>query len=150
MKTKLKTILFLVPVLLAGCASNPALTQTAIRLTVSTGVAVGSQQSPQVVPYLRAAGSVVCATAAGTDVSPAAVVAALNGTPDVDALKTTEGLLILNGALGIYQLAWDQLGSNTNNLATLKGDLQAVCDGITLGLPGQATALKMQMAPRVK
>lgn len=102
MKMKMKSILFLVPfLLLAGCASQPTWTPAVIRTTVSIGVAAGSQQSPETVPYLRSAGAVVCATAAGTNVSPAAVVMALNGTPDVDALKTPTGLLILNGALGI-------------------------------------------------
>ncbi len=123
----------------SGC-KNPAVTRTVVSTLVSTGVAVGVSQKPDAVPYLRAATPIVCASAANTNLNPAAVVAAIQSGTD-PKLKTLSGVLLLNGALAIYTALWEQGAvDGLTDQVILQAWLWGVCDGLTLGLPLVGTA----------
>lgn len=118
---------------MVGCAS-PALSKGMVRTAVSTGVAFGVLKDPTAIPYLRAATPVICAAAANTNLSPAAVIAALEGS-DATQFKTAEAVIIMNGALSIYSAVWAEYGGRVSNFPLLQAYLEGTCEGLTLGLP---------------
>lgn len=120
--------------LLAGCKTN-RLSPLIVQQGVATGVAYSVLKYPSAVPYLKAATPVVCAAGAGTNISPAAVVASIEGTPLAEQVKTPEGVLILNSALLLYTGIWESYGSNAvANSDVLKEYLVATCNGMNQGL----------------
>ena len=121
----------------AGC-KTPAVTQAIVQTTVATGVALGIQKSPEAIPYLWAAAPIVCSAASGTNISPAVVVAAIEAA-NIDTLKTPEAVIIMNGALSLYFVLYDQYGIEAvNNQELLKAYLQGTCNGLNLGLAGKS------------
>lgn len=124
--------------LTTGC-KTPAMTQAIVQTTVATGVALGVQKSPQAVPYLKAATPVVCAAASGTNISPAEVVAAIEAA-NLDSLKTPEAVIIMNGALSLYMVIYDEYGTEAiNQQAQLRAFLQGTCNGLNIGLLGRSS-----------
>lgn len=141
-----KLLLLVVPVgllLLAGCASQPKITQAFVRVGVSTAVQFGVSQDTNAIPYIRAVTPVVCAAANGTNFSPAYVVDKLQHS-SANELSTPGGILIMNSVLAIYEVAYEALGGNslTNN-PTAGAYLMGACEGLTAGLPsGFSNALR--------
>lgn len=130
---KLLPILCVTIALLTGCKTNdnanvgPAL----LRLGVSTAAGYSLMKYPEAVAGVSVAASIICASAEGTNVSPAEVVAALN----VYGEFTQQEWFIVNTAMNAYTLAFNGL-SNTNN-ATANPYLVAACGGLhdALGIP---------------
>lgn len=119
-----------------GC-KTPAMTQAVVQTTVATGVAFGIQKSPQAIPYLKAATPIVCSAASGTNISPTEVISAIEAA-NIDGLKTPEAVIIMNGALSLYVVLYEEYGVDAlKNQAQLKAYLQGTCNGLELGLTGR-------------
>lgn len=122
--------------LLSGCTTtspnNPPLSKALVTIAVSTGVSFGVEQYPEAVPYLRVATPIVCSAAAGTNIQPAEIVQALTKA----GITNSHAKLIINSALAIYVTVFDYYGSSwQTNQVQLQGYVQALCDGLNLGLP---------------
>jgi hypothetical protein len=129
-----------------GSAMSPAV----VRVGVATGVAYSAAKYTNAVPYIRAATPVICSVANGTNLAPGDVIRAVE-LSDATALKTPEGVLILNAAMLLYTGVWQSYGSNAvANAPTLKLYLQATCDGLHDGLPGQSDATRASKSARVQ
>lgn len=140
MKTKLflTTILPLAGLLATGCtAVTGKLTPSVVQQGTSAGVSYSTAKYPTAIPYVRAAGEVICSAANGTNISPAVIVAAVENS-NAAFLKTPEGVLILNSALTLYIGVWESYGAEAvDNAPALKTYLQATCNGIQQGLVGR-------------
>jgi len=126
----------LLAALLTGCtttSTNPAV-RPIVTVAVEDAVFFGVEKAPNAIPYLRAVEPVICAEAKGTALTPADIVAALQGV-GLD-VKTQEGILILNNVVAIYSGFFAQY---TNNIPVLQDVLGGCCDGIALGLPAPGT-----------
>lgn len=133
-----------------GC-KTPAMTQAIVQTTVATGVAFGIQKSPQAIPYLKAATPIVCSAASGTNISPAEVISAIESA-NIDGLKTPEAVIIMNGALSLYVVLYEEYGIDAiKNQAQLKAYLQGTCNGLELGLTGRnAKDRNLVLHPHIK
>lgn len=129
--------------LTCGCSTiTGKLTPPVVQQGVATGVSYSTAKYPTAIPYVRAAGEVICSAANGTNLSPAAVVAAVESS-NATFLKTPEGVLILNSALTLYIGVWESYGAEAvNNAPVLKTYLQATCDGINQGLVGRTREVR--------
>lgn len=120
--------LILLPFLLlgsTGCRNpNANVGPALLRLGVSTSAGYSILKHPEAVPGVRAGASVVCAAAHGTNVSPAAIVAAL----DAYGEKTPETVFILNAAVSAYEIVY--AGLSDTNSASASPYAIAVCDGL--------------------
>lgn len=153
----MKRFFMLAPVLAlavfaSGCANNRPMTKAVYTLAVSSGVQIGSDRYPEAVPYIRVANPIICAAASGTNVSPAAIVAAIQNSPVAEAAATPNGKMILNGALILYGALFETGGGAVDN-AEAREWLQWTCDAINLGLPPVAspatnTARSRALSPR--
>ena len=119
--------LLLIPIVallaLTGCkTSNPNVGPALLRLGVSSGAGYSLMRYPAAVPAVRASADIVCAVAAGTNVSPANIVAAL----DAYNFNTAESIFIINAALGAYELCFNGL-SDTGDA---KPYAEALCGGL--------------------
>lgn len=134
----------------SGCAGQFQVSPAVVQQGVASGVSYSSAKFPTAVPYLLAAGDVICSEANGTNLAPADVIAAIESS-NASQFKTPEAVLILNSALTLYIGIWDSYGSNAlANATTLQPYLKATCDGINQGLPPQGGKLmlhKGQQAP---
>jgi hypothetical protein len=132
----------------AGCkTANPNAGPALLRLGVSTTAGYSIMRYPQAVPGVRAGADVICAAAAGTNVSPVQIVAAL----DAYGVKSPEAVFILNAALGAYNIAYNGL-SSTN---AAQPYAQAVCDGLHDALMLSPTvalrnSVRLQQWPQVR
>jgi hypothetical protein len=128
---------------LLGCASNPPLTRTLVTAAVKNGVKFGVQRSPTAIPYLQAATPVLCSVANSTNLSPAALVAALDAIP---VNKPPEAGLIIDFVVGTYDGYFEQYVDNwTKNQPFLQSVLLGCCDGMTQGLsPQPLTIIKSE------
>lgn len=140
MKPIASTLLGLSLLLAAGCRS-PGLTKSMVQTAVSTGVGFGVIKEPRAIPYLRAAVPVVCSAAAGTNLSPAQIVAALEKS-SAEGLKTPEAVIIMNGVIGIYTAIFEAYGADIKDRPYLKAALEGTCEGMKLGLPTEAQSVK--------
>lgn len=116
--------------LTAGCKNTPALlTPAAVTGEVAGLTRIGLDVYPAAAPEVALARDSICAAAAVTNVDPAAIVR------DLSTLTTTnaETKIIVDGALWIYEQVYDLIG--TNSTTKIQPYLQAVCDGLTQGLP---------------
>jgi hypothetical protein len=128
------SILSVIPLLamLAGCASvstpsiGPALTEAAIQ----AGASYEMSSNPQAAPYIAIAAPIICSLAGQGTVDPAAIVAALDASPSAQAVKSPIGTLVLNAALGLYQLVYNSYGTNITS-SVMGPYLTAMCDGLT-------------------
>lgn len=143
MKTKLKFITLLAAALgMCGCNTvAPLLTPAALTSEVATGVRVGLDVYPAAAPGVAMARDSICGLALSTNTSPAAIVA------DLQALGVTDSntKLIVDAALLLYEGVYDLIG--TNNTSKVQPYTQALCDGLTQGLPGAGVARKAMMQP---
>lgn len=141
---KLISLLSLIA-LTAGCSSvkiTPAVVQSGVTATVRYGVT----KYPSAIPAVSISKEVICAAANGTNLSPAAIVAAIEAS-EWEKAKTPEAVFILNGVIMIYSSAWNSYGNDAiNNAPVFKEYLQAVCQGISDGLP---TATAHSTAPAI-
>lgn len=145
----MKKLIFTLPLIaLIGCASNPKLTAEFVRLGSSDAVLVGLSIDPTIRPYLVASKEVICASAASTNVNPAAVVSALEKATNVTALASPTGKLVINNVIGIYNLAYGALGST--NSEALQPYLSGACQGMTEALgDGAGKTSRRTMPPHV-
>lgn len=137
-KLILATILAL-PLIFSGCkSSNPNIGPALLQVGVSTGAGYGILKYPQAVPGVRAGADVICAAAAGTNVSPANIVAAIDAYGEL----TPEATFILQGALNAYSLVYN--GMSDTNTTVVRPYAQAVCNGLN-----EALLLSGQRGPAV-
>jgi len=114
--------------MLSGCATNPNATPIGpalLQLAVTTTAGVEIHNHPETIPALSAAKEIICATANGTNVSVAALVAAL----DARGNWNTDEWLILNGVIGVLNLAVNSQAPTTN-APNERPYLQATCVGL--------------------
>lgn len=131
-KRSLVTVCLLAAVSLVGCKS---VTPTVIKFGTSEAVKYGVSKYPDAKPYVEASGVVICSQAAGTNLSPDAIITALESSTAANAVKTDSGTVVVNLVLAVYSGAWSLYGADAvKNNATLQADLAAVCAGITDGL----------------
>lgn len=131
---------------LTGCATTNPLGPAAVEIAVQTAATYGVQKDPNVVPYLKAAAPVVCSMAGSEMLDPAAVVAALEQS-NIEALKTPEATIIMNGALALYGAIYASYGEQVKT-SQVQPYLQAVCTGLTMALPGNVAALAARAHPK--
>ncbi|HUD76003.1 MAG TPA: hypothetical protein VMQ76_13105 [Terracidiphilus sp.] len=127
---------------LCGCqTASSLLTPAALTTEVATGVRVGLDVYPAAAPGVMVARDSICAAAMSTNTSPAAIVA------DLENLGVTDSntKLIVDAALLLYEGVYDLIG--TNNTGKVQPYTQALCDGLTQGLPGAGVARKAMMQP---
>lgn len=136
-------------VLMTGCTStNPGVTPALVQIAVQTGVAFGVERAPQAIPELRIADNVICAAAAGTNVEPSSIVLNLE-LAGVVSTNSPEAVIIVNGALALYDTIFAGYGSNwVANTPQLQTYLQAICAGMNAGLPqGAPTLMRSKPLP---
>ncbi len=116
--------------LLTGC-QNPntrPMTHAAFTAAVTLGEQFALEQHPEATPYVRAAVPVVCGVANGTNVSPQAIVSALEAANVTNA--TTK--MIINSSLALFNVVISGLSTNQTEIRLYAVDL---CNGMTAGLP---------------
>jgi hypothetical protein len=130
-----------------GCKNtSPTLGPALVQQGVATGVSYSVIKYTNAIPYLKVGAQVVCASAGGTNISPAAIITALEQSSVANSLKTPEGVLIFNSALLLYTGIWESYGSNAvASVAQLQPYLQATCNGMNQGLA--YTTLSARNAP---
>lgn len=130
MKQILSLILIVPLLLVSGCGSPNAsvMSHTAFRAAVTLGEQIALDVHPEATPYVRAATPVVCGVANSSNISPAAIVAALDAAGVTN--KTTRDLV--NGSLAILNVIVASIGTNQTELRLYGQDL---CAGMTDGLP---------------
>jgi len=118
----------------SGCTStNPnvrPMTHAAFTAAVTLGEQFALEAKPEAVPYARAATAVVCSVANGTNVSPAAIVAALNAANVTNATAK----MIINSSLAIYNVVIMAYPVSTNQ-SEIREYAKDLCNGLTAGLP---------------
>ena len=117
---------------LTGCKNiSPTTTRTIETAAVAAGVGAGLARYPTARPYVQSAATIICAESASTNGNPEQIIADIQNSPTAGPLKTAEGTLIINGAVGIYSAIYDNLGTNK---ATMLNYLGGLCDGMNTGL----------------
>jgi len=113
-------------VVVSGCAtSNPNVGPALFRLGVAQTAGYQIYRHPEARAGVKAAADIVCAVAAGTNVSPAAIVAALDATGNWNA----QSWFIVTGALGTYEILYH--GSDQNEAPrTMQPYAAALCGGL--------------------
>lgn len=129
-------ILAVIPLLamLAGCASAPSIGPALTEAAIQAGAAYEMQSNPQAAPYIQVAAPIICSLAGKGTIDPAQIVAALDASPEAQAVKSPVGTLVLNAALGLYQLVYNSYGTNITS-SVMGPYLTAMCDGLTAALP---------------
>lgn len=131
--------------IVTGCGTTgKMLTPALVQIAVQTGTAYGIQKDTNSVPYLRAAAPIICSAAGSSTLDPAAVVLALENSTAAQ-LKTPEGVIIINGALAVYEAVYDAYGTNIQ-ASVVQPYLQAVCNGLN-GALGTTRALPAKAGP---
>jgi len=130
---------------LVGCGTTGTqIGPPMVRLGVSTGASYGLLKHPQALPAVKASADIICSQAAGTNLAPANVVAAINTYTE----QTPESVLIVNSALSLYTLVWNGYGAEAvKNTPALQTYLQATCDGLQDALASQPTSGVTRNAP---
>jgi len=126
---KALSILALCSALLCGCKTSSPISHALFQQSVALAEGYALEQHPELVPDLRAATTVVCATANGTNASPDSIVAALNSAN----LTNATSRLIVNGGLALLNTVITAISpTNTSQVAAYSRDL---CVGMLNGLP---------------
>lgn len=121
---------------LVGCGTikstlTPALVQSSVAATTSFGLS----RYPQAAPAVRIATEVICAAAAGTNVNPANIVAAIEAS-DWSKIKTPEATFIVQSGITAYTIVYNSWGAEAvNNSEQAVLFLGAVCNGLKAGTP---------------
>ena len=118
-----------------GCKTTPTAGRIGIspivtEVAVSTLVSYGLRNSPKTAGYVSAVAPIFCSLAECEPMQPIEVVSTIK-TSKIEVLKTPEGVLLVNGILILYTVAWDSMGTNHT---TAPLHLKAACQGIDLGL----------------
>lgn len=125
-------------ILTSGCSTTgnsvitPAITQQAVTLAVQGGL----MAYPQYASDIKLAGTVICAAASTTNTSPTQISSSLAGVT-----TNAQAALILNGAMLVYEMAYNSLVS-TNQQAAAQPYLQAVCNGFNAAVPSPLSAAR--------
>lgn len=148
MKKITKLAALLAVLVLTGCntTNQTAMTHAAFTAAVTLGEQFALEQHPEAVPYVRAAVPVVCGVANGTNVSPQAIVSALEAAGVTD--PTTK--LIINGSLALFNVVISGIATNQTEVRLYAVDL---CNGMTSGLPpekGAPARKRVLLAPHLK
>ncbi len=131
--------------LLVGCSStSKLLTPAALTSEVATGVSVGLDVYPAATPEVKIARDVICAEVGRSNVQPAAIVADLTAA----GITNSNSKLIVDGALLVYNGVFTLLGTNVT-LSAAQPYLNALCDGLTQGIPS-VTAARRLLPPHLK
>lgn len=125
-------LIAVLPLLIAGCASNPQISHQLLQNAVTLSEQVTLQTNPETEPYFRAAGPVVCAVANSTNANPAAVVAALSGVVTNQVAK-----IAINGSIALLNVAVSGISTNAAEVKLYVNDL---CVGLENGLPQSGSA----------
>lgn len=138
-KKSMKNIFAIIPlialVLVTGCSNTkPLVTPAVVKSGSSSAVSLGVKQWPEARPYVAASIAVLCSQAAGTNLSPASLEAALEASPIAAQAKTLTGVIVLNSMLMIYNVVWNSFVSEAVANSLAKPYLQAACDGGNEGL----------------
>lgn len=150
-KHVLSTVLACAMLVMAGCGTSPQMTKAIVKNTVQVGVAVGVNQEPSAIPYLRYAAPVVCEASRGTNIQPAFIVDKLQNNAQANQFKNPQAILIFNSAFGIYEGLYEEFGADeVENRAHLKAWLEGVCEGLIAGLPDVAATNGLMRASKAK
>ena len=147
MKRLLIILAVILPVLVIapGCAttsnSTPVYTvdkarkvASVLTATARSGVVIAYTKDPHSTAYMKAVATALATFVTGSDMSPGALQAALSQT-SVKELKTVEGQLALNAAIGIYEVFWgDMVRDNIAANEPAKITIQGLIDGLLLGV----------------
>ena len=112
-----------------GCGTTKQLGPAAVQVAVQAGAAIGMNKEPAAIPYVEAATPVICSAAGSGVFDPAQVVSALENSP-ANFLKTPTGVIVINGALALYQAVYNSYGTNIQ-ASVVEPYLLAVCNGLT-------------------
>lgn len=145
--------------LIAGCDTldstghrvlDPVRTEKVAKVletTITSGVLVGIQKQPRVAGYFQAVGSAACSFSDGTDLSPAALNAALQATT-IREFKTIEAQLMVNSMVMAYTLAYaDRARADVEANVYAKTIVDVLCKGVHNGVE-QAKAQGLIRAAR--
>lgn len=151
-KHVLPTVLACAMLVMAGCSNtSPKMTKALVKNAVQVGVAVGVNQEPSAIPYLRYAAPVVCQAAKGTNIQPEFIVSALQNNAQANQFKNPQAILIWNSAFGIYTGLYEEFGADeVANRAHLISFLEGVCEGLLAGLPDVAATNGLMRANKAK
>lgn len=114
--------------LMTGCSTAQGpISHAAFTAAVTIGEQIALETHPEATPYLRIAVPVVCSVANGTNVSPAAIVAALEAANVTN--RTTR--LIINSSLTLFNVVI----TGATNQSEVRVYAQDLCNGMISGLP---------------
>lgn len=112
-----------------GCSSPKGqMSHAVFTAAVTIGEQIAVDTHPESIPYLRVAVPVVCSVANRTNVSPQAIVAALDSANITN--RTTR--LIINSSLTLFNVVVSGVATNQSEVQLYAQDL---CNGMTAGLP---------------
>lgn len=104
---------------------GPALFRLGVAQTAGWQIYKNHAKHPEILAEVKAAADIICALAARTNVSPAAIVAALDATGNLNA----QSWFIVTGALGTYEILYH--GSDQNEAPrTMQPYAAALCGGL--------------------
>ncbi len=116
-------------VVLCGCKTpSGPVSHAAFTAAVTLGEQFALESHPEATPFVRVGAQAVCAAAAGTNVSPAAIVQALN----VAGVTNATAKLIINSSLALFNVVIVAAGTNQTEMRAYAQDL---CTGMQAGLP---------------
>lgn len=102
--------------------------------TARSGVVIAYTKDPNSTAYMKAVATGLATFVTSSDMSPGALQVALSAT-SIKELKTIEGQLALNTAIGIYEVFWgDMVRDNVSANVPAKVTIQGLIDGLLLGV----------------
>ena len=132
----MKRIFLLIPLLaLVGCKTpSGPVGHAAFTAAVTLGEQFALESHPESEPYVRVGATAVCAAAHGTNVSPAAIVQALN----LAGVTNAQAKLIINSSLALFNVVITYAGTNQTEARAYAQDL---CNGMNAGLPSNTSSV---------
>lgn len=133
--------------LLTGCKNvGNTITPALVQASVSSSVRFGIAKYPTARPAVTVGVEVICSQANGTNISPAAIVAAIEAS-NYASLKTPEAVFITQAIVQAYTIAWNSFAAGSVSNSVVRPYLQAVCSGGTEGLGGVGTLTTTDRRP---
>lgn len=137
------SLLVVCSLLLVGCSStnpNNVVSHAAFKAAVTLSEQIALEAHPEVVPHLRVATSVVCATANGTNVNPSQIVADLQAA----GITNATAKIIINSSIALLNVAVAGLGTNQTEIRLYGQDF---CSALKDGLPPENAVARAMTAP---
>jgi len=107
--------------------------------TIASATLIGIQKEPKAAPYLKAASLVLADVSNQQDLSPQALLAALQSA-NIKELQTIEAQIVVNTVVGLYGAAYaDRLHADVQANIYAKTILETLAKGMSQGI-GQAKA----------